>query len=622
MGLSNALNIANSGLRVTQSSVEVVARNVANADTPGYTTKRSTQENLVSAGRSLGVRVAGVTRSVDAYLQNQIRLESATAGHIAIRSEVLQRVDTMFGQPGGVNALDTIINDFAGTLQQLTTSPEAYENRQAVISNAQILAQNIRELSGEVQALRQYAEDSIADAVNDINGILEKLSEINAQLAVDRTTNVQNGDLLDERDRFLSDLSQYLEIHALESEDGRVTVFTRNGNVLLENQPVQFEFDAQGHVTAETAYSTDPAERNVGTIIVRAANGYQVDLIEHGLLETGRLGGLIELRDEILVQTQGQLDELAAGLALAMSNRQVEGSAVTAGAQEGFDLDVTGLLPGNSITLNYVESGTAKTLTVIRVDDPTQLPLDNSATANPDDTVLGVDFSGGIAAAAAAIDAALGAGVTASAPGGNILRFLDDGAAATTDITSATASITVSTTQDDGVEVPLFIDSGSATALYTGSFDGGDQKVGFASRIAVNRSILANNELLVRYSSLPETPIGDPTRPLALLERLDNQTIAFSPQSGIGNSGRPYVGTVTGFATQIVSFQAGQAARTARENDAQNVIVTALVDKFEDQTGVDVDQELTDLITLQNAYAANARILQVVQEMTQLIFQR
>ena len=163
-------------------------------------------------------------------------------------------------------------------------------------------------------------------------------------------------------------------------------------------------------------------------------------------------------------------------------------TAAVSGAQTGLEIDTTGLQAGNPITLQYTETppGAQRTVTIIRVDDASALPLTNDLTADPNDTVLGIDFSGGLAAAAAAIDAALGPAVDVSVPAGNTLRILDDGAAGTTNIDALTASITVTATQDDGFSLPLFVDGGNLPTIYSASLDGGDQKTGFASRIAIN----------------------------------------------------------------------------------------------------------------------------------------
>ena len=622
MGLSSVLNNANSGLRVTQQSLEVVARNVANADTPGYTKKTHDQGNLILGQESYGARSLGVSREVDIFLQAKMRLEIAGFSSADVKHEFLSRIDQLFGNPGSANALDTVVNAFSESLQQLTTTPEQFSTREAVIGDAQVLTQQLQLLSGEIQAMRQQAEAGLAAAVKDLNESLQQLAKINQQLGLSAATATPNADLLDERDKFIDRIAEFIEVSVVEQPDGSASVFTKSGNALLEGLPAQLTFDERGDITAESLYSTDDADRGVGTVKLVGPNGFEIDLIQNGILDTGKIGGLIELRDDTLVEAQAQLDELAHGLALAFSSKDVAGTPVTVGPQDGFDLDVTGLQPGNPVTVSFTTTppGVQETFTFVRVDDPSQLPLSNDVTPNPNDTVVGVDFSGGIAAAAATIDAALGPGVTVSSPGGNVLQFLDDGAANTIAIDSVSATVTATSTQDDGLQLPLFVD-GVGGGVYSASLDGGSQKVGFASRISLNSEIVQNNELLIRYSSSPETPLGDTARALDLLARLDERSFEFSPSSGIGEQSGPFSGSITSFTQRVIDFQAGQASEAERSRTAQDIVVSALRDKFVSDTGVDINQELSDLINLQNAFAANARVVQVVDELMQLLVQ-
>ncbi|MGI9384405.1 MAG: flagellar hook-associated protein FlgK [Methyloligellaceae bacterium] len=622
MGLASVLNNANSGLAITQSSLEVVARNVANADTPGYTKKTHDQSNLILGADSHGVRSLGVSREVDIFLQAKMRLEVSAFSSADIKHEFLSRIDQLFGSPGNANALDTIVNAFSESLQQLTTTPESFATREGVIGDAQVLTQQLRLLSGEIQGMRQQAEAGLAAAVADLNESLGQLAKINQQLSLSASTSTPNADLMDERDKFIDRIAELIEVNVIEQPDGSASVFTKSGNALLEGLPAELVFDERGDITAQSVYSANAADRGVGTIKLLGSNGFEIDLIQNGILDSGKIGAFIELRDTTLVQAQAQLDELAHGLALAFANKDVAGTAVTVGAQQGFDVDTTGLQPGNPITLSFTTTppGVQQNVTIIRVDDPTQLPLSNDLTPDPNDTVIGVDFSGGIAAAAATIDAALGGGVTVSAPGGGVLQFLDDGAANTINIDSLSATVTATSAQDDGLQLPLFVD-GLGGGVYSASLDGGSQKTGFAGRITLNSQIVQNNELLVRYNSSPQTPLGDTARPLELLARLDERSFAFSPSSGIGEVSGPFSGSITSFTQRVIDFQAGQASEAERAKTAQDIVVSALRDKFVSDTGVDINQELSDLINLQNAFAANARVVQVVDELMRLLVQ-
>ncbi|MBO6550824.1 MAG: flagellar hook-associated protein FlgK [Rhizobiales bacterium] len=620
MGLTNILKTSNSGLSVTQASIDVVARNIANAGTDGYTRKVASQDNVVSGAQGLGARISGISREVNQYVQQQLFIEDSRLSYSQEISNYLNQIDNLFGAPGAANALDTRVNEFTQSLQDLSTQPESQAARLAAVNQAEALAGQLRNLTDGVQSLRQLTEDSLAEGINELNNLLQGLEEINGQIATASAAGVEIADLKDQRDLLINRVSEYLEVDVSETPVGTAVLYSKSGNVLVDNEAVQFTFDQNGSVNANALYSTDDAERGVGTVTLSGSNDYELDLIENGILDTGRLGALLELRDNILPQTQQQLDDLAHGLALSLSNNTVSGTAATVGAATGFDLDISDLQRGNVISLEYTDNTgpTTHNISIVRVDDPSVLPLDNSVTSNPNDTVIGVDFSAGEAAVAAALDAALGANITVSLPSAGTLRIVDDGATNNTDINALSATVTATSVQDQGFGFPLFIDTGN-NQPYTGAVDGGYQKTGFAGRIVVNGAIKSDPTLLIKSTS--STAIGDNARPLDILARLEQGTSAFGGENGIGSEASPFVGTVINFAKNIISFQTSQSERANLNLTAQEAVTTSLREKYESDTGVNVDQELADLIALQQAFAANARVIAVTSELMDTLLQ-
>ena len=158
-------------------------------------------------------------------------------------------------------------------------------------------------------------------------------------------------------------------------------------------------------------------------------------------IRSGKIAAYLELRDNTLVKAQAQIDQFAASMSSALSDKTTAGTAAPASVlpQAGFDLDLTGLQSGNVIHVTYKDNTTGIThnLSIVRVDDPSVLPLSNTATLDPNDEVLGVNFSGGMASVVSQLNAALGpsANLQFSNPSGSTLRVLDDGAPNRSDVT-------------------------------------------------------------------------------------------------------------------------------------------------------------------------------------------
>jgi flagellar hook-associated protein 1 FlgK len=288
---------------------------------------------------------------------------------------------------------------------------------------------------------------------------------------------------------------------------------------------------------------------------------------------------------------------------------------VTSGAQAGFDMDIGSLLAGNTIDLTYTDAtNTQRRITIMRVDDPGALPLPAGATPNPSDKVVGVNFAGGMASILAQINGALGStGLQFSTTGGNILRVLDNGAGGNVDVNSASTTATMTSLTSGGAALPFFFDGGKA---YSGAITAlGAQSVGFAGRITVNPALLADPTRLVVYSTSPLTAAADPTRPNFLLDRLTSGVLDFAPQAGIGTASAPFSGSLQSYMRQMISQQ-GEAASTAESlRQGQDVVVKSLQQRFADNSNVSIDQEMAQLLKLQTAYGANARVLSVVRDM-------
>src|SRR5947207_3242038 len=115
MGLSQALGIATQGMRATQSGLSLVAGNVANADTPGYVRKTVRNESTGGNGVSIGVKVTGVNRELDTYLQRQLRIETAGGAFSELKAQFYQRLQDAYGTPGADSSLEALYNKFTSS---------------------------------------------------------------------------------------------------------------------------------------------------------------------------------------------------------------------------------------------------------------------------------------------------------------------------------------------------------------------------------------------------------------------------------------------------------------------------------------------------------------------------
>jgi flagellar hook-associated protein 1 FlgK len=324
------------------------------------------------------------------------------------------------------------------------------------------------------------------------------------------------------------------------------------------------------------------------------------------------------LRDQTLVQAQTQVDQLAATLSSSLSDQTTQGTAVNPSASlSGFTLDLSNVQPGNSINLTYTNNaGQQQQVQIVRVDDPKALPLANPPGASPQ--VIGVNFTGGITSVVSQLNAALGQTHLQFANSSGLLQVAANPADNVT-VNSASTTTTVTSLTSGSPQLPFFTDSSSP---YTGAITGaGSELTGFAQRIQVNPALLANPANVTVYSNSPPTPAGDTTRSDFIFSQLTSSTFSYSPQTGLGSTTAPFKGTIGNYIQQFISQQATAANSATQLQQGQSVVVSTLQQKFNTTSEVNIDSELSNLIALQNSYAANAHVMSVVQSMMQTLMQ-
>lgn len=624
MGLSQALSTAMSGLRATQAAISLVGSNVANAETPGYVRKSVIQVTGMTGDYGSSVLLNGVDRQLDQYLQSQLRTETSGAAYADIRATFLANLQNVYGNPAETGTIEDSFNKLLTAFQGLSTSPDSQSARISAVAAAQTMAQTLNAATQGIQALRANAEMGINDSIVTANNAMAQIAFINNQLQSNGKTDAATASLLDQRDQYITQLSSLIDIRTVVNDLNQVTVFTNSGVQLVGTEAAQLSFNPQGTMTPNTLYNSDPAKNNVGTITINFPHGGSYDLVSTSSIRSGKIAAYLELRDNTLVKAQAQIDQFAASMASALSDVTTNGTAVAvSGTQSGYDLDLAGLQSGNVIHVSYKDNTTGVThnLSIVRVDDPSVLPLSNTATLDPNDEVLGINFSGGMASVVSQLNAALGssANLQFSNPSGSTLRVLDDGAPNRSDVLAASVTTTMSSLTSGNAQLPLFTDNGG---VYSGAITAnGSQQIGLAGRISVNLGLLGDPSRTIVFSTSPLTAAGDTTRANFILDQLQNGSYRYSPQTGIGTTGAPFTGTLTNFAKQFISQQ-GEAATAAKQlADGQSVVLNTLQKKVTDASGVNIDDEMAHLLALQNAYSANARVMSSIKQMYDTLIQ-
>jgi len=696
MSLTVALRTALSSLQATQSQFQVASSNIANVNTPGYTRKTQGVSSVVLDGAGAGVRTEVVKRTVDAFLVRQVRDMASSTSQFTISDRYLQSIQDLFGTPEDNTSLSGSITSLASSLAALANQPESPARASEAVGQASLLAQQITSLASTMQKMRAEADVEINRIVGEVNNSLDQIAQLNVQIVRANALNQPTGDLMDQRDKLVRQVSEYMDVRSYERSNGDLVLMTGAGRRLVDSdQATHLSHSAYASLGAAATYipSSVTGYYNTGGVNgiylgtpADTANGTN-DITSE--IASGQLKALIQQRDSVLAGMQSSLDELAAQLrdkVNAASNngaayppptnltgtQSVAGTDPFSGAgtfrialvNQGTgavanvaDINLAGLTTVNQViaAINGA-AGLGGNVTASLVGGKLQLATSNgtgivinentSAVAVGNDTrglsqffglndvfVAGTDYAAWDSSVQASPTAALGltgpltfsyGGATTNIAVAATDSLVDIADAINADAALAAAGIQASLVADaSGYRLHL-VDGGgenfflSSAGTAVSGLDIGTQRVGAANQLAVRASLVSNPNLLTRGDVAMTDVVGDiaiGTGDATAAQALADVFSTNYSWPANGNNLPAINATLLGFSNQFISTAASQASSAKNQLEFSNSLLGQLDARLQNDSGVDLDEELANLTVLQNAYGAAARIITVASEM-------
>ncbi|MCB2018089.1 MAG: flagellar hook-associated protein FlgK [Hydrogenophaga sp.] len=297
---SSALNIGTLALNANLSALQVIGNNIANANTEGYSRQNV---SLVSAGYQKlgglfygkGVEIDSVTRSHDAYLTREAQLSSAMSAADAQRLSRLNQLENLF--PTGEQGMGAALNSMLNAWSDVASSPTNLAARSSVITQGEEFASRLRDTAAQVDILAGSAKLQLSDTVGIINRLAQDIGKVNQQIIEAQGDKGQPNELLDQRDKLISDLSQYVKVTTLTADDSSMSVFVAGGQPLV-----------LGRNASSLAVQPSDADPSRPTIVFQSA-GSTMTLPDSAL--GGELGGVLQFLNTDLRDVQNQMGRMA-----------------------------------------------------------------------------------------------------------------------------------------------------------------------------------------------------------------------------------------------------------------------------------------------------------------------
>lgn len=220
-GIGTVLDIGRWALFGSQAAIETTGNNIANANTVGYSRRYVVFEEKTSIDYrpgqiGTGVEATQIVRSFDMFIEAQYNDMATMRDRYDELWTDLKSVDSLFNESNGYgisSSLDTFFNYW----QDLSLRPDDYATREALISNTQNLATLLRNADSDLATMQQQAGEAAAAEVDDINALLEAITDINKQLNAHDIPGVNNANaLLDERDTLVRELATKIDVTVLD----------------------------------------------------------------------------------------------------------------------------------------------------------------------------------------------------------------------------------------------------------------------------------------------------------------------------------------------------------------------------------------------------------------------
>ena len=308
-----ALNAALSGLRIAQQQLNTISSNVSNVNTPGYSRKILPQSTQViqGTGESIGVRSHTILRNVSLDLSRDLWTQISSVSALNVKETYLSNIEAFHGPPDKGLSIAAQISELKDAFAALADAPEDGFQLQAVLDQAGDVARKFNGFQRLITQQRSDAQDEMSLTVDTVNTLLKQISVFNRDIKGAANLNRPTANIEDQRDEAIKKLSELIEISFFQRGDGVLVVQTRTGVQLADENPEVLFFNPT-MIGPTSSYPDSAAGLYVGGDPTRIVTAYDIADTNIG----GKLGGLLELRDDILPRYQAQMDELAHKLAL------------------------------------------------------------------------------------------------------------------------------------------------------------------------------------------------------------------------------------------------------------------------------------------------------------------
>ena len=297
-----------------QAVLQITGHNIANANTPGYSRQIVNLESVAGARTAFGymgqgVNVASVQRAHSSVLTVQATAAMAEYAADATRAEKLSQMEGAF--PTGSASIGVAINNMLSAFAEVAASPTDMTARYVTLARASEMANLLRGTSSQLSDLASGVRSELAEKVNASNGLIERIAQLNEEMAGKHSDSQAPNDLLDQRDQFISELNQFMQTSQFEADDGTLTLIAGHQTLVMGSQ------------ASTLSLVSDPSDPSLNLLQLRRRD--DVIPFHDAALLGGEIKGLLAFQKDDLAHGFNLLGRLTMATGLAVNQQHERG---------------------------------------------------------------------------------------------------------------------------------------------------------------------------------------------------------------------------------------------------------------------------------------------------------
>lgn len=319
MALPNIFQTGRSGMVAAKAAMATTGHNISNANTEGFSRQRvETQSSTpTSEGHHLigtGALISRVGRMNDEHIEKQLRNGTRDLANYEEKDLMLKQTEDIFNEMNG-DGLNRLVARFYNEFRRLSNEPDSEAVRQSVREGAQAMVNDFHRIRNEVEEVRHHIDARLEGCSREVNAFAEDIKDLNIKIKVQTASGGEPNDLLDKRDLALRKLGGYMDLAMHKDGDGAYTVDVRGvGPLVAGSEAQQFTVErspADDQGKPENAYDLKTTGSAKGNVT------HQV--------KGGKIGALLEVRDNVLSTILARLDDLAYTMGTAVNDIHLQG---------------------------------------------------------------------------------------------------------------------------------------------------------------------------------------------------------------------------------------------------------------------------------------------------------